>query len=65
MIIVEEQEVDKPEVSPDLLMLDGNGILHPNRAGIASHLGIELFQYFNLMFLQIVFLIFIMLVKFH
>ena len=62
MIIVEEQEVDKPEVSPDLLMLDGNGILHPNRAGIASHLGIELFQYFNLMFLQIVFLIFIMLV---
>ena len=60
MIIVEEQEVDKPEVSPDLLMLDGNGILHPNRAGIASHLGIELFQYFNLMFLQIVFLIFIM-----
>ena len=60
MIIVEEQDVDKPEVSPDLLMLDGNGILHPNRAGIASHLGIELFQYFNLMFLQIVFLIFIM-----
>ena len=65
MIIVEEQEVDKPEVSPDLLMLDGNGILHPNRAGIASHLGIEYFKYFNLMFLQIVFLIFIMLVKFH
>ena len=47
LILVQEQELENPEVSPDLLMLDGNGILHPNRAGIASHLGIGLFQLFN------------------
>jgi len=47
IILVQEQELENPEVSPDLLMLDGNGILHPNRAGIASHLGIGLFQLFN------------------
>jgi deoxyribonuclease V len=27
---------------PDVLMVDGNGILHPRRMGIASHAGIEL-----------------------
>ncbi|MEE9115311.1 MAG: endonuclease V [Thermoplasmata archaeon] len=27
---------------PDVLMVDGNGILHPRRIGIASHVGIEL-----------------------
>jgi deoxyribonuclease V len=27
---------------PDVLMVDGNGILHPRRMGIASHVGIEL-----------------------
>ncbi|XP_023326472.1 endonuclease V isoform X2 [Eurytemora carolleeae] len=32
--LVQEQELENPEVSPDLLMLDGNGILHPNRAGV-------------------------------
>jgi deoxyribonuclease V len=27
---------------PDVLMVDGNGILHPRRLGVASHTGIEL-----------------------
>jgi deoxyribonuclease V len=27
---------------PDVLMVDGNGILHPRRIGIASHAGIEM-----------------------
>jgi deoxyribonuclease V len=27
---------------PDVLMVDGNGILHPRRLGVASHAGIEL-----------------------
>ena len=27
---------------PDVLMVDGNGILHPRRIGIASHVGLEL-----------------------
>lgn len=27
---------------PDVLMIDGNGILHPRRIGIASHAGVEM-----------------------
>jgi len=40
--LVEEQIALTPELTPEVLMIDGNGILHPNRAGIASHLGVEL-----------------------
>lgn len=40
--LVREQIALKPELTPEVLMIDGNGILHPNRAGIASHLGVEL-----------------------
>ena len=29
-----------PEFKPDLLMVDGNGILHTRRCGVASHLGV-------------------------
>src|SRR3989338_6773515 len=29
---------------PDVLLVDGNGILHPLRCGLASHLGVELDQ---------------------
>jgi deoxyribonuclease V len=37
--------IDKAEragLSADVLLVDGNGILHPRRAGIASHLGVLL-----------------------
>lgn len=30
------------KTKPDVLMIDGNGILHPRRIGIASHVGLEL-----------------------
>ena len=38
-ILVKEQISTQPALTPEILMIDGNGILHPNRAGIASHLG--------------------------
>lgn len=34
------KETDMEE--PDVLMVDGNGILHPFKIGLASHLGVEL-----------------------
>ena len=34
----------KLENKPDVLIFDGNGILHPRRCGLASHLGILLEQ---------------------
>ena len=34
----------KLENKPDILILDGNGILHPRRCGLASHIGILLDQ---------------------
>jgi len=40
--LVEDQRKTKPEVTPSVIMMDGNGILHPNRAGLASHLGVML-----------------------
>lgn len=30
----------RPELLPDVLLVDGNGILHPNRFGLACHLGV-------------------------
>ncbi|MBW2967731.1 endonuclease V [Candidatus Woesearchaeota archaeon] len=36
------EAVSKLEQKPDLLFVDGNGILHPRRIGMASHLGILL-----------------------
>lgn len=33
---------NKLEKKPDVLLVDGNGILHPRRLGMASHLGVVL-----------------------
>ncbi|MEF8833200.1 MAG: endonuclease V, partial [Candidatus Thermoplasmatota archaeon] len=33
--------LEKVKIEPDIVMVDGNGILHPNRVGLASHLGVE------------------------
>ena len=30
----------KPELLPHVILVDGNGILHPNRFGLACHLGV-------------------------
>ncbi len=30
------------ELDPDIILVDGNGILHPRRIGLASHLGLSL-----------------------
>jgi deoxyinosine 3'endonuclease (endonuclease V) len=32
----------KPEAWPQLLIVDGNGILHQNQCGLACHLGVLL-----------------------
>ncbi len=34
------EALDKLKTAPDLLMLDGQGIAHPRRFGIASHMGL-------------------------
>jgi len=36
------ESFNKLENKPDILMVDGNGILHPRRIGMASHVGILL-----------------------
>ncbi len=36
------EALDKLKVPPDLLMIDGQGIAHPRRFGIASHIGVLL-----------------------
>jgi len=33
--------LEKTKIDLDIIMVDGNGILHPKRIGLASHLGVE------------------------
>jgi len=33
-------QVTKPEFTPQVIMVDGNGVLHQNACGLASHLGV-------------------------
>ena len=39
--MVQRQIKQKPECTPRVIMVDGNGILHPRRAGIACVLGVR------------------------
>lgn len=36
------REAHRSGMGPDVLLVDGNGILHPRRAGVAAHLGLLL-----------------------
>lgn len=38
--MVEKQIKEKPEVTPNVLMVDGNGILHPRQCGTACHIAL-------------------------
>jgi deoxyinosine 3'endonuclease (endonuclease V) len=39
--LVEKLVQEHPELKPDVLLVDGNGILHPQRSGIACHIGLH------------------------
>ena len=39
-----KEAFSKLKNKPDVLLVDGNGVLHPLRCGLASHLGVELDQ---------------------
>ena len=40
--MVKHQRVTRPEVTPDVLIVDGNGLLHPRKFGLACHVGLML-----------------------
>jgi len=40
--MVKDQRLNKPEVTPDVLIVDGNGLLHPRKFGLACHVGLML-----------------------
>lgn len=40
VIMLEELRRESPSLYPDVLLVDGNGILHPRGLGLASHVGI-------------------------
>ncbi|TRY76893.1 hypothetical protein TCAL_09581 [Tigriopus californicus] len=38
--LIQEQKTERPELTPEMLLVDGNGLLHPHRFGLACHLGV-------------------------
>lgn len=38
--ILNEVKTENPELFPQIILVDGNGILHPRRFGLACHLGV-------------------------
>lgn len=38
--LLSEVKTSNPELYPEVILVDGNGILHSNRFGLASHLGV-------------------------
>ena len=39
---IKSQMESNPDVTPDFIMIDGNGIWHPRKFGIACHIGVEI-----------------------
>jgi len=39
--LVDEQKKERPEVTPSALLVDGNGVLHPRKCGLACHIGVD------------------------
>ncbi len=39
--LVERQKKQKPEFTPEVILVDGNGILHERKAGLATFLGVR------------------------
>jgi len=38
--LIDKLKKTKPEYTPQVILVDGNGILHQNACGLASHLGV-------------------------
>ena len=39
--LIEKQKLEKPELTPECILVDGNGILHERRAGLATFVGVR------------------------
>ena len=39
--LIDELRSTAPQLLPEAILVDGNGILHPNRFGLACHLGVR------------------------
>ena len=39
--LVERQKLQSPDLTPEVILVDGNGILHERRAGLATFLGVR------------------------
>lgn len=40
LVLLDELRNQQPELLPQVILVDGNGILHPRGCGLASHLGV-------------------------
>jgi deoxyinosine 3'endonuclease (endonuclease V) len=40
ILLIDKLEKERPELMPEVILMDGNGIHHPRKCGVACHLGI-------------------------